>query len=53
MGCTWYVRRDHKDAELKGFFLHGDCQGQYGEDTNDIPKAEAFVSNYEKIRQEF
>lgn len=47
MGCTWYIRRDFQDGELMGFFLHSDCQGQYG--VNHIPLAESFVSGYTYI----
>lgn len=44
MGCTWYVRNNNRNIEY--FFLHSDSQGQYGEDSSDIPRVNAFVYNY-------
>jgi hypothetical protein len=44
MGCTWYVRNNNNQIEY--FLLHSDSQGQYGEDTSDIPKLNAFLYNF-------
>ena len=44
MGCTWYVRNNNRNIEY--FFLHSDSQGQYGEDSSDIPRVNAFLYNY-------
>ncbi len=44
MGCTWYVRNNNRTIEY--FFLHSDSQGQYGEDSSDIPRMNAFLYNY-------
>lgn len=41
-GCVWYMKR--VGDEITGFFLHGDNHGQYGEETNDIPRLEEFLS---------
>ena len=47
MGCSLYIRRDFIDGMLLGFFLHSDCQGQYG--VNHIPFANKFVEGYTKL----
>lgn len=40
-GCAWYVKR--VGGVVSGFFLHGDNHGQYGPDTNDIPRLKTFL----------
>lgn len=47
MGCSLYIRRDFTDGVLLGFFLHSDCQGQYG--INHIPFANKFVEGYKLL----
>ena len=47
MGCTWYLRRDFKDGEILGVFLHSDFQGQYG--INHIPYINNFIEGYRNI----
>jgi hypothetical protein len=44
MGCSLFIRRDFIDGTLLGFFLHSDCQGQYG--INHIPFVKKFIENY-------
>lgn len=41
-GCMWFIKKVR--GTVSTFFLHGDNQGQYGEDTNDVPLAMAFVA---------
>lgn len=48
MGCSLYIRRDFIDGVLLGFFLHSDCQGQYG--INHIPFAEKFIDGYKLVK---
>lgn len=43
MGCVVAVRVDKIHLPLTSFFLHSDCQGQYGESTNHIPMYNNFV----------
>ena len=49
MGCTWIVRNNR--GKLEYFFLHSDSCGQYGEDTSDIPKVNAFTDGYRYIHK--
>jgi hypothetical protein len=44
MGCVWYIRKTMDNYEY--FFLHTDSMGQYGEDTSDIPRLNAFTFEY-------
>lgn len=44
MGCQIYCRNNHGTYEY--FFLHSDSQGQYGEDTSELPFVNAFVLGY-------
>jgi len=46
MGCCVYIRHNKFDNIVLGYFLHGDCYGQYGESTNDYKKAKDFVHGY-------
>lgn len=41
-GCIWFIKKVR--GTVSSFFLHGDNQGQYGEATNDVPLAMAFVA---------
>ena len=43
MGCGIAVRVDKLHLPLTSFFLHSDCQGQYGESTNHIPMYNNFI----------
>lgn len=51
MGCSLYIKRNNLDNNLLVFMLHSDNQGQYGEDTNDLPKLKVFLQGYEKINK--
>lgn len=45
MGCTLWVRvrfQINDEPELMSLFMHSDAYGQYGEDSNDLPRLEAF-----------
>lgn len=44
MGCVWYIRKNYNINEY--FFLHSDNQGQYGDDTSDIPRYNAFIDMF-------
>lgn len=41
-GCAWYIKV--VSGEYSMFFLHGDNHGQYGPDTNDIPRLQEFLT---------
>ena len=45
MGCMWYVRNNNNVLEY--FFMHSDSWGQYGDDTSDLPRYNAFRENFE------
>ena len=47
MGCTWFIRKNNNKNEY--FFLHSDNMGQYGKDTSDIPRLNAFIYKYKLI----
>ena len=49
MGCIWFLRRDFKEGNILGAFLHSDCQGQYGID--HIPYINSFIRGYTRIIQ--
>ena len=40
-GCAWYIKVVAGVYDM--FFLHGDNHGQYGPDTNDIPRLRIFL----------
>jgi hypothetical protein len=42
-GCAWYFKR--VDAIITGFFMHGDNHGQYGSETDDVPRLERFLDS--------
>ena len=44
MGCMWYIRKNNNIDEY--LFLHSDNMGQYGADTSDIPRLNAFIYEY-------
>lgn len=45
-GCAYYVRNNNGTKEV--FFLHCDSHGQYGDDTSDLPRYNAFIKGYQK-----
>lgn len=47
MGCSIYLTYNFRYKSIMGYFMHGDCYGQYG--VNDLPKALDFVKNYRAI----
>lgn len=47
MGCCIYLTYNFKYKRVMGYFMHGDCYGQYG--VNDLPKALDFVKNYKEV----
>jgi hypothetical protein len=47
MGCVHYVRR--RSGIFESYFLHADCHGQYGEETNYIPDVNKFTQGYERV----
>jgi hypothetical protein len=47
-GCVWYFRRTATGI-TESFFLHGDNHGQYGSETNDIPRLQIFLTGYSRI----
>lgn len=46
-GCMWFVKR--VNGRLRTFFMHGDSWGQYGEETSDVPRMEAFIAGMRHI----
>lgn len=48
MGCIWFVRNNNRRIEY--FFMHSDSWGQYGEDTNNVPRLNCFLHGY-KLQQ--
>lgn len=46
MGCVMYMDRPAPDGRMRGFFLHSDLQGQYGEGEtyNHLHALEAFIA---------
>jgi hypothetical protein len=49
MGNMLYIKRDNVDMPLNIFFLDNNNCGQYGPETNDLPKLEAFLKTYKKV----
>jgi len=49
MGCMWYAKRDYYDGAISLFFMHSDSWGQYGKNSDDRPKLEAFISGYTQV----
>lgn len=49
MGCQMYLRRTRKDSPIEGFFMHNDSWGQYGPQTDDRPKLNAFKYGYRMV----
>lgn len=52
MGCTWYCRRDNTFEKIELFFMHSDNWGQYGPETDDRPKLDAFLKDYKCVDKE-
>ena len=50
MGCTWYIRINENNFEY--LFLDNNSRGQYGKNTSDIPRLNAFIDGYEFISLE-
>ncbi len=46
MGSTWYIRNNKNIIEY--LFMHGDSWGQYGKQTSDVPRLNAFLQNFVK-----
>jgi hypothetical protein len=45
MGCMWYVRNNKNVLEY--LFMHSDSWGQYGDESSDLPRYNAFRENFE------
>jgi len=45
MGCQLFIKyvRENNDSIIYTFFMHSDAWGQYGEETNELPKLAAFI----------
>jgi hypothetical protein len=52
MGCIWYAKRSNTFEKIKLFFMHSDNWGQYGPNTDDRPKLDAFLSGYSCVDKE-
>lgn len=44
-GCMWYIRCNQTGLH-EYLFMHGDCWGQYGPDTDESPRYNAFIHGY-------
>jgi hypothetical protein len=56
MGCVWYIRinlnirQDYENLiNFEYLFLDNNSRGQYGKNTSDIPRLNAFIDGYEFI----
>ena len=49
MGSSIFIRCNKETLKLECFFMHSDSWGQYGSDTSDIPKLNAFICGYECV----
>ena len=52
MGCCYYIRSNILTETIEYLFMHSDSWGQYGEDTSDVPRLNAFIDNYTLIENE-
>jgi len=50
MGCIIYIRK--KDGRLKFLMMHSDNWGQYGAETNDVPRLNKFIEGLSEINNE-
>ena len=45
-GCVWYIRNNIMSKMYEYLFMHGDSWGQYGPNTDESPRYNAFVFGY-------
>tara|TARA_B100001093_G_C26218739_1_gene755169 strand:- start:87 stop:563 length:477 start_codon:yes stop_codon:yes gene_type:complete len=50
MGCLFYLKRNFYGDQVKGFFMHNDCWGQYGPATSEVPFRNHFLYGYNEIK---
>ena len=48
-GCEWYVKRNDIYAPIQSLFMHGDSWGQYGPQSDDRGKLNAFCTGYVNV----
>jgi hypothetical protein len=46
-GCAWYFKR--VDGAVTSFFMHGDNHGQYGSETDDVPRLQRFLHSCARL----
>ena len=46
MGCMWFIRCNIDSGLMEYLFMHSDCWGQYGEDSSNLPRYNAFIHGY-------
>lgn len=46
MGSTWYIRANIDTVKIEYIMIHSDSWGQYGDDTTDVYRLNAFINNY-------
>ena len=46
MGCMWFIRCNIDSGNIEYLFMHSDCWGQYGDDSSDLPRYNAFTHRY-------
>ena len=49
MGSLIYLKRNFYGDQIKGFFMHNDCWGQYGPATSEVPYRNHFLYGYKEI----
>jgi hypothetical protein len=48
MGCMWYAKRNNY-GKISLFFMHSDCWGQYGPDSDMRPQLKTFLEDYQEV----
>ena len=46
MGCSWYFKRNSVNDVIQNFFMHSDCWGQYGENSDDREELKRFLDGF-------
>ena len=50
-GSTWFARNNKNKIEF--LFMHSDSWGQYGEDSSDVPRLNAFKEGYTHVEYDY
>ena len=49
LGCQIFIRKQKRDDEIQGFFMHSDNWGQYGQHLSDVSMLNSFKYGYRHI----